>query len=222
MVTILVIGKGLGDQLARCMAAERVKALGIEDVGKVGRYKRARAVVFDASMLPLDHETFRTLREQAKVSLLAIVSTHEEARLALQLGCDEAVVRPFDLEELKLRGHKMLGLVEGDRLLVGQLLIDLRARRVWRRGEKLDLTRLEFDLLAYLARNAGRVVGYDELLEKVWGYGWDTGGYEAVRSCVKRLRRKIEDDPSQPRYFVTIRGVGYRWEEPPQVMPIRR
>lgn len=132
MVTILVIGKELGDQLAQCMAIERVRVLGIEDVDKVGLYKRARAVVLDASVVPLDPETFQSVCEQVKVPLLTIVPTYEEAQLALQLGCDEVLVRPFDLEELKLRIHKLLGRVRDDRLLVGELLIDLRARQVWR------------------------------------------------------------------------------------------
>ncbi len=118
MVTILVIGKELGDQLAQCMATERVRVLGIEDVGKVGFYKGARAVVLDASMVPLDPKTFQGLREQAKVPLLAVVPTYEEARLALQLGCDEVLVRPFDHEELKLRAHKVMGRVGDD--LVGR------------------------------------------------------------------------------------------------------
>jgi DNA-binding response OmpR family regulator len=109
MVTILVTGKELGDQLARCMTTEGVRVLGIEDVGEVRLYKRARAVVLNASVVPLAPETFQSLREQAKVPLLAVVPTCEEARLALQLGCDEVLVRPFDLEELKLRGHRVLG-----------------------------------------------------------------------------------------------------------------
>jgi DNA-binding response OmpR family regulator len=164
--------------------------------------------------MPLDPETLRSLREQVKVPLLAVVPTPEEARLALQFGCDEVLVRPFGLEELKLRGHKMLGLVGSDRLLVGELLINLRARQVWRRREKLHLTKLEFDLLVYLAKNAGRVVRYDELLNEVWGYEADEGSYSLVRMCVSRLRKKIGDIPGGPQHIVRVRGVGYRLGEP--------
>jgi DNA-binding response OmpR family regulator len=210
MVTILVIGRELGNQLAQCMAAEKAKVLRVEKVDKVRVDGKVRAVVLDASVVPIDLETLRSLREQVKVPLLAVVSTYEEARLALHLGCAEVVVRPFDLEELKLRAHKVLG--GGDVFLVGALLIDLRARRVRRRGEDLHLTSLEFDLLAYLARNAGRVVGYDELLERVWGYECDEGNHDLIRSCLKRLRKKIEDEPGKPRYIVTVRGVGCRLE----------
>jgi DNA-binding response OmpR family regulator len=147
-----------------------------------------------------------------KGPLLAVVSNYEEAWLALQLGCEEVVVRPFGPEELKLRAHKMLGLVGSDRLIVGELFIDLRAREVRRGGEELHLTKLEFDLLAYLARNAGKVVRYDELLEKVWGYGYSEGNYDLIRTCIKRLRKKIEDKPRKPRHIMTVRGVGYRLE----------
>jgi DNA-binding response OmpR family regulator len=209
---ILAIGKELGDQLARCMAAGRVRVLMAQDVGKVRFDEELRAVVLDASVVPLDPETPRSLCEQTKVPLLAVVSTLEEAGLALQFGCDEVLVRPSDPEELKLRGHKMLGLMGGGRLLVGELLIDLRARQVWRGREKLRLTRLEFELLAYLARNAGRVVGYDELLEKVWRYYPDSGIREQVRTAIWRLRKKIEDYPARPQYIVDVRGAGYRLE----------
>jgi len=209
MVTILVIGKELGDQLAQCMATERVGVLGIEDVGKVRLHKRARVVVLDASVVPLDPVTFQSLREQAKVPLLAVVPTCEEARLALQLGCDEVLVRPFDLEELKLRVHKLLGRVGDGRLLVGELLIDFRAREVWRQREKLHLSPLQYELLAYLTRNLGKVVEYDELLNEVWRCEVYEGSREMVKMAIRRLRGKIEDDPSMPRYVVSVRGKGY-------------
>jgi len=209
MVTILVIGKELGDQLAQCMATERVRVLGIEDIGKVRLYKRAQAVILDASVVPLAPETFQNLREQVKVPLLAVVPAYEEARLALQLGCDEVLVRPFDLEELKLRAHKVLGLVENGCLVVGELLIDLRARQVRRGEEELHLSPLQYELLAYLARNLGKVVEYDELLDEVWRCEACEGSREMVKMAIRRLREKIEDDPGKPRYVVSVRGRGY-------------
>lgn len=107
-----------------------------------------------------------------------------------------------------------LGLGEPETVQVGDLLLDLQAGRVVRGDEEVCLTRLEFDLLAYLVRSAGRVVGYDELLREVWGYDYTAGSQETIKSCVKRLRWKIEPDPAQPRYLVTVRGVGYRWAIP--------
>ena len=204
MVTILVIGREMGNQLAQCMVTARVRVLEVEDVGKVRLYKRARALVLDGSMVPLEPETFQSVREQVKVPLLAIVSTHEEAWLALQLGCDEALVRPFDPEELKLRAHRMLRLVGNDRSLVGELLIDLRARQVRRGEEKLHLTPLEFDLLAHLARHPRRAVSYDELWRKVWGYDGllDKG---VIQRAMSRLREKLGGE-----WIVCVRRRGYR------------
>ena len=206
---IMVIGRELGNQLAQCMVTKKVQVLRVEDVGKVRFYKRTRAVVLDASVVPFAPETFQSLREQAKVSLLAIVSTHEEAWLALQFGCDEVLVRPFDLEELKLRAHKMLRLVGNDRLLLGELLVDLPAREVWRQRETLHLSPLQYELLAYLTGNLGEIVEYDELLDEVWRCEAYEGSREMVKMAIRRLRGKIEDDPGKPRYVVSVRGRGY-------------
>ena len=93
---------------------------------------------------------------------------------------------------------------------LGDLLVDLRARRVMRGDEEVCLTRLEFDLLAYLVWNAGRAVGYDELLREVWGYADDVGSYELVRMAVSRPRDKIGENAAQPQYIECVRGVGYR------------
>ncbi|MCR4405766.1 MAG: winged helix-turn-helix domain-containing protein [Anaerolineae bacterium] len=90
---------------------------------------------------------------------------------------------------------------------MGDLLLNLQARRVMCGNEEVRLTRLGFDLLAYLVWNAGRVVGYDELLREVWGYDYTEGSQVAIKSCLKRLRRKIEPNPAQPRYLVTVRYV---------------
>jgi len=213
MVTkILVIGEELKDQLTQYMVVERVEVAKLESIGGVQFDKEVGVIILDASVVPLVSETFQRLREQVKVPLLAVVSTYEEAKLALELGCEEIVVKPFNLEELKLRVHKVLGLVGSVRLVVGDIVIDLYSRQVRMGGEEIHLTRLEFDLLVYLAKNAGRVVGYDELLEKVWGYNYDEGNYDLVKTCIKRLRKKIEDKTCKRRYIVAVRGVGYRIE----------
>ena len=98
-------------------------------------------------------------------------------------------------------------------------MIDLAGWRVMLRGRQLALSRREFCLLAYLARRPGRVVPYEELLEAVWERSPEIGDLHLVANCVYRLRRKLEDDASQPAYIVNVPGVGYRlrsqqqWEE---------
>ncbi len=97
-------------------------------------------------------------------------------------------------------------------LISGDLVIDLARREVTCQGRRALLSRLEFDLLAYLIQHRCRVAPCDELLKQVWGYPPDKGDPVQVRNAVRRLRKKLEDDASCPRYVVGVRGVGYRWE----------
>ncbi len=95
--------------------------------------------------------------------------------------------------------------------LVGDLVFDLAGQRVWKGEHELRLTQREFDVLHYLARHAGRLVSTNEILDEVWGVEADVGDV-ALRTVIKRLRRKLGDDPKQPRYIVTIWGRGYRMD----------
>ncbi|MCD6552906.1 MAG: response regulator transcription factor [Anaerolineae bacterium] len=150
------------------------------------------------------------------VVLMTAYPSPETKAAGLERGACSYLVKPFTKAEVLAAVE--LGLREAKAVQVGDLLLDPRARRVVCGDEEVCLTHLEFDLLAYLVRNAGRVVGYDELLREVWGYDYTAGGQETIKSCVKRLRRKIEPDPEQPRYLVTVRGVGYRWAIPPTLV----
>jgi DNA-binding response OmpR family regulator len=94
----------------------------------------------------------------------------------------------------------------------GDLLVDMLARRVTLNQQEINLSHKEFDLLVTLMRNRGAVLSRDLLLERVWGYGYD-GQTKTVDVHVRWLREKIEQDPSDPQYIVTVRGVGYRFEE---------
>lgn len=101
-------------------------------------------------------------------------------------------------------------------LRIGELVIDLERWRVTLGGRPVGLSATEFRLLAHLARRAGQVVTYDELLEGVWGCPAEEGNYDMVRSCVRRVRRKLREDATTPRYVMTVRGVGYRLRDPAQ------
>jgi DNA-binding response OmpR family regulator len=140
----------------------------------------------------------------------------------LNLGADDYVTKPFSIRELMARVKAIfrrgdaLGrkdtLPSSEPIRAGGLVIDGEKREVLVDGKKVDLTAKEYDLLEQLARHPGRVYPRAQLLELVWGYTYD--GYEhTLVSHVNRLRRKIEKDPSRPRYVATVRGVGYKFAE---------
>jgi two-component system, OmpR family, alkaline phosphatase synthesis response regulator PhoP len=108
--------------------------------------------------------------------------------------------------------------VQGERpkpaLIFPHLRIDLDARQATKGDVALDLTAIEFDLLAALARHAGRVLSREQLIEQVWGYDY-YGDERVVDVHVGRLRKKLEDDPANPQLIITVRGAGYRFEEEP-------
>lgn len=159
----------------------------------------------------------RALRAESTVPILVLSARGEErAKVrALDLGADDYVTKPFGMDELLARVRALLRRPAGATSMAGTLrldifVIDLDARRVQRDGEPLDLTPREFDVLAYLMRNAGKVVTHRLLLAEVWGpeYGGET---QYLRVFINRLRHKIEDDPAHPRHILTEPGVGYRF-----------
>jgi two-component system response regulator PrrA len=143
-----------------------------------------------------------------------------EDRLAgLQAGADDYLVKPFALQELVLRLHALLRRRPPratDLLTVGGLTVDPSTREARYRGDPVELTRREFDLLEVLARNAGLVLTRDQLLERVWGYDFDVRT-DVVDTFVSYLRRKLEAG-GRPRLVRTVRGVGFvlKPEQPDQ------
>jgi DNA-binding response OmpR family regulator len=142
----------------------------------------------------------------------------EEERIAgLELGADDYVAKPFSPRELTARVNAVLrrasgGVngVTGPTLRVGDLEVDVVAHEARRKGVALSLTVKELDLLAHLMSHPGRAFRREELLDAVWGY--TTGDTATVTVHMRRLREKTEQNPSQPRYLCTVRGVGYRFE----------
>lgn len=162
-------------------------------------------------------ETIRRIRESSLVPIIVLSALGEEADKvqALDLGADDYLTKPFGVDELLARikavlrrAQRTLGAVKGQRLVRGELVADLERHRLTRRGEPLELTPTEFELLVYLMLQAGKVLSHRDILQQVWGpeYGQEL---EYLRVYVGRLRQKIEDDPGQPRYLRTERGIGY-------------
>jgi len=141
--------------------------------------------------------------------------------VGLELGADDYLGKPFGVRELQARIKALLrrkrDALQAEQaprsVRVGELEIDARAREVRLAGEPVHLTAREFDLLVQFARNPGRVYSRAQLLDLVWGRGFD--GFEhTVNSHINRLRGKIEPDPAQPRYIHTVWGVGYKFVAP--------
>ena len=178
-------------------------------------------VVLDLMLPRLDGlEVFRRIRETSDVPVVMLTAKREEIDrvVGLELGADDYVSKPFSPREVVARIRAILRRVDPlangrdvRRIVWGNLEIDRDRREVRRDGEVLALTRKEFDLLELLATHPGRTFSRIELLEHVWDFAWD-GDSSTVTVHVRRLRSKIEADPSDPRHVVTVWGVGYRFE----------
>ena len=179
------------------------------------------AILLDLGLPDRDgKEALRDLRTFSKVPVIVLSARDRETEKieALDLGADDYVEKPFGIGELLARLRAALRHSAGPSRLetvlnVGALKIDFDRRVVTRRDEIVHLTPKEYDLLAILARNAGRVVTHTQILETVWGpaHRDDT---QYLRVFIGQLRTKIEDDPGAPRFIKTEAGVGYRFAEP--------
>jgi two-component system KDP operon response regulator KdpE len=146
------------------------------------------------------------------IVVLSAVGDEQQKVRALDAGADDYVTKPFGSEELLARMRAVLRRrsADGERSVrVGALEIDRADRSVRRDGEEVHLTPIEFDLLSKLAENPGRLVTHRQLLEQVWGPGYEDETHY-LRVHFAHVRRKIEPDPSHPRYVITEPGIGYR------------
>jgi two-component system KDP operon response regulator KdpE len=177
-------------------------------------------ILLDVMMPDLDgFEVLETVREVSNVPVIMLTAKGEEDDRVrgLELGADDYVTKPFSPRELVSRVKAVLrrtesasgsmhGLIEVD----NRLKIDFDRREIWLEGKLVKLRPTEYRMLYHLVQNAGWVVTHDQLLTKVWGYEYrDEPHY--VRLYINYLRQKLEADPSNPRYILTERGVGYRF-----------
>lgn len=175
-------------------------------------------VILDLSMPGMGGlEVCRELRAwyNGPILVLSVRSDDADKISALDLGADDYLTKPFSAGELLARIRALLRRAAGNPatppvISAGDMEIDIATRRVTRAGDEIDLTRTEFDILAYLAQNADRVVTSKMILEHVWGpeYGEDT---QTLRVHISHLRKKIEPHPAVPKYILTEPGVGFRF-----------
>lgn len=174
-------------------------------------------------MLPLVSgvDVCRQIRARSQVPIIMVTAKGEEidAVVGLEVGADDYVTKPYRLRELISRMRSLLRRARwtaeseafrGGVIEVGDVAVDPERHEVFVRGEQIELPLKEFDLLELLLTNAGRVLTRDALIDQVWGSDY-VGDTKTLDVHVKRLRSKIEDDPSNPRRIVTIRGLGYKY-----------
>jgi DNA-binding response OmpR family regulator len=185
---------------------------------EVARAQPFDLIVLDIMLPELDGlSVCRILRRELDVPVIILTARSSEVDkiIGLDSGADDYITKPFSLGEFlarvraALRRHAKPGASE--RLISGDLVLDLVARKVYRGNEEINLSYKEFDLLAELVRNRGVVLSRDLLLTKVWGYDY-YGESRTVDVHIRWLREKIEEEPSRPRRITTIRSVGYRFE----------
>jgi two-component system KDP operon response regulator KdpE len=198
------------------------------DTGKLGiNHLLARTpdlVVLDLGLPDMDGmQIIAQVREWSQVPIVVLSARgrEDDKVQALNAGADDYLTKPFGVPELLARIRVALrhaaalrpgGKEEASRFQVGDLVVDLAARRVYVGEREVHLTPLEYRLLTTLVRNSGKVLTHRYLLQEVWGAGY-LGQTHYPRMLVAGLRRKIEDDPAEPRYILTEQGVGYRLVE---------
>jgi two-component system alkaline phosphatase synthesis response regulator PhoP len=184
------------------------------------RRDRPDLIVLDLNLPGTDGlDVCRALRRASDVPIIMLTARVDEADrlVGLELGADDYITKPFSPRELVARVRAVLRRVHGGvrqagLVRAGDLEIDLHAHRVERAGQEVHLTPSEFNVLTLLAQSPGQVFSREQLLDRLHGVLYE--GYDrSVDSHIKNLRRKLEADPLQPRYVLTVYGIGYKFTE---------
>jgi DNA-binding response OmpR family regulator len=216
-----MITKPLERALREVGYAVQIAATGSEGLA-MALAEKPSLVVLDVMLPEMDGwQICRKLRQRSAVPILMLTALGDEVDriLGLELGADDYLTKPFSTRELLARIRAMLRRVSLDQQTassewqMGDLRINFATRQVWKQGKELSLRYKEFELLSLLVSRQGEVVTRAELFDEVWGTEW-LGDTRTLDVHTRWLREKIEDDPSEPRYIRTVRGVGYRFVQP--------
>lgn len=192
---------------------------------QLARTAQPDLMVLDVMLPGLDGiELLSQLRRESEVYVILLTAKSEETDkiIGLSVGADDYLTKPFSPRELVARvkaalrryGQPSNGGAERAVLSFRHLRIDVDARQVWKDDRPVELTAIQFDLLHALAEHHGRVLSRDQLLTRVWGHDF-FGDERVVDVHLGHIRKKIETDPTNPQLIVTVRGVGYRFEDQP-------
>jgi two-component system response regulator RegX3 len=219
------ISKPFASALTRVGFRTQVARTGHEAI-ELASALRPDVVLLDLALPDQDgRDVCRRLRRESEMPIIMVTAsgTVTDRVVGLELGADDYVVKPFSVAEVVARIRAVLRRARSSpaaeaSVTLGELSIDPPARRVWRAGEEVELTRKEFDLLARLALDAGRVVTRETLMSDVWDMNW-FGSTKTLDVHIAWLRRKLGDDPARPTYIHTVRGVGFRLSGAKEVSP---
>ena len=224
--TILIIEdeKNIGNYMEAIVTSNQYKAIrarnGMSGISLCVSH-HPDLILLDLGLPDIDGmDVLKKLREFSTVPVIVISArTQEREKVeALDAGADDYITKPFRLGELFSRIQALLrrtGIQKREGragLSHGDIFIDLEGNRAWLAGRKLELTGVEFRLLCLMVRSAGRVVTRDMILEELWDGRGRFVDDNTLSVYIRRLREKIEEDPSSPGHLVTIRGLGYCWE----------
>lgn len=187
---------------------------------EVARRERPDLVVLDLNLPGRDGlDVCRELRRESNVPIIMLTARVEETDrlIGLELGADDYISKPFSPRELVARTRAVLRRLQGGAnqmgmVRAGELEIDLNGHKVVRNGAQVDLTRIEFNLLSLMAQHPGQVFSRAELLDRLHGATYD-GFDRSVDAHIKNIRRKLEPDPTEPDYVLTVYGVGYKFTD---------
>lgn len=186
----------------------------------LARQERPDLIVLDLMLPEMDGlDVCRTLRRESDVPIIMLTARVDEPDrlVGLELGADDYITKPFSPRELVARVRTVLRRVRGSiqppkQLRAADLEIFLESRRVTRAGSSIELSRIEFNLLEILAQHPGQIFSRTQLLDRLHGVAFE--GFErSIDAHIKNLRRKLEPDPGEPRYVLTVYGVGYKFND---------